>query len=101
MALPTVMPHDPLLLALPVPLLDERPLVVGLPAAGEAELDLGPARRREVELERDQRHPLAADGTRELVDLALAQQQLTGPAGLVVEAVAAVELRDVGVEEVE
>src|SRR3954454_4989723 len=86
------MPHDTLLLALPVPLLDQRPLVVGLAAAREAELDLGPAGRGEVELKRDQRHPVAADGAREPVDLALAQQQLAGPTGLVVEAVAAVEL---------
>src|SRR3954471_17683889 len=95
------MTHDPLLLALPVPLLDQRPLVVGLAAAREAELDLGPAGRGEVELERDQRHPLAADGAREPVDLALAQQQLAGPTGLVVEAVAAVELGNVGVEQVD
>src|SRR3954453_20885743 len=95
------MPHDPLLLALPVPLLDQRPLVVGLAAAREAELDLGPAGRGEVELERDQRHPLAADGTRGPVDPALAQKELTGPTGLVIEAVAAVKLRDVGVPQVD
>src|SRR3712207_797596 len=91
--------EQPLLLALPVALLDGRALVVRLLALSEAELNLGPATGREVEGEGHQRHALTPDRAGQPRHLAPAQQELPRAPRLVVEAVAAVVLGYVGVEQ--
>src|SRR5690606_3479203 len=91
--------HQPRLCALPVALLDRLPLVVGLLALRQRQLDLGPSAAVEVDRQRDHRHPLALDRAEQLFDLALVQQQLPRPARLVIEAVAVTELGDVRVDQ--
>src|SRR4051794_9751969 len=93
--------QQPQLLALPVALLDRRALVVELLALGQAEFHLGPAPWREVERQRHQGHAIAPHGPEQPAHLTPAEHQLAGPARLVIEPIAAVELGDVGVEQPE
>ena len=73
--------------------------VVELLAAGEPELDLGPALLVDVEPQRDDRLALGLRLAQQLVDLGAVEEELAGPLGLVVVAVAAFERRDVGADE--
>src|SRR5690606_2672549 len=91
--------HQPRLVALPVAVFDDLSLVVGLLALGEGQLDLGAPPAVEVDRERDQRHALALDRADHLLDLALMEQQLARPLGLVIEAVAVAELGNVGIDQ--
>jgi hypothetical protein len=88
-----------MLFALPVARLFGIALVVQLLAPGQRKLDLRPAAPVEIDRERDQRHALAADSNAHLVDLALMKQQLAGPLGLVIMAIAMAEFRDVRVDQ--
>src|SRR3954452_18639532 len=67
--------HRLLLLTFPLPVGERVPLVVGLLAARELDLDLGPT-VLEVQRQRDQRVALVADLALDLGDLGLVQQQL-------------------------
>src|SRR5690606_38602493 len=90
--------HQARLVALPVAVLDRGALVVRLLALGERQLDRRPALAVEIDAEGYQRRALALDGADRLLDLALMEEQLAGPRGLVVEAVAVAELGDVAVD---
>src|SRR5262249_42967268 len=92
-------PHEPATLALPPALLLCLPFVVELLAAGASELDLGAPLVVEIELERDERHPLALDRSRQLVDLPAVQQELARPLGRMIEAAALQIFRNVRVDE--
>src|SRR5215510_12195537 len=92
-------PQQPPALALPGALLLGLTLVVELLAARERELDLGAALLVEIELERHQRHALALDCARELVDLALVQQQPARPLGEMVEAAGLQVFGNVGIDQ--
>ena len=72
---------------------------MGLLAAGEPELDLGPAPAGEVEAERDECQALRIGLAEELVDFGAVQQQLPLALGLVVVAVALLERGDVGADQ--
>src|SRR3954451_3681056 len=87
------------LLPLPVLLLLVFALVVGLAALGDGELDLGAAAAVEIDGKRNQGNALPRHRAEHLVDLARGQEELAGPLGLVVEAVAVAELGDVGVDQ--
>src|SRR5262245_59142182 len=69
-------------LAVGVPFGEHLALVVGLAAAGQGELDLGPA-VLEVEPERHQREVLLVDDVAQPVDLRPVEQQLAAALGLV------------------
>src|SRR6266446_3301938 len=92
-------PQQPSAFALPGALLLGLALVVQFLAAGERELDLGAALLVEIELERDERHALALDRARELVDLAPVEQELAGALGGMVEAAALQVFGDIGIDE--
>src|SRR3954463_12828919 len=85
------------LLPLPILLLLIFALVMRLAALGDGELDLGATAAVEIDGERHQRHALPRHRAEHLVDLARGEEELAGPFGLVVEAVAVAELGDVGV----
>src|SRR5918993_693908 len=87
MAGSTVLAHQPLLIPLPVALLDGLALVVDLLAPRQRQLDLRPAGRVEVDRQRDQSQALAGDRTVQLGDLTALEQQLALPPRLVVEPV--------------
>src|SRR5258708_22836332 len=77
--------HQPRLVALPV--LGFLGLaLVGLPLAlGEADLAFGEAALVEVDRQRHNGHAVTADGAEQLVELAVMEQQLARPAGLVID----------------
>src|SRR5437588_127645 len=72
----TSRPHQAAFFSGPVAFLFSLALVVQLLALGKRKLDLGSALLIEIELQRDKRHTFALDGTDQLVDLLLVQQQL-------------------------
>src|SRR5258707_13449348 len=74
------------LLPAPIALLLGLALVMQFLALGDGEQQLGAAAFIEIELERDQRHPLAVDRAQQFVDLLSMQQQLARPFRLVIEA---------------
>src|SRR5206468_2317113 len=86
--------EQPLLLPLPVALLDRVPLVMNLLAPRQRQLDLGPAAAVEIERQRDEREPLASDRSLQFGDLAGLEQQLAGTARLMVKAIAVTVLRN-------
>src|SRR5215208_4806098 len=73
--------------------------VVELLASGEAELELRPAARRQVEPERDDREALRFRLAEELVDLGAPQQQLARPLRLMVVTIRLLERGDVGADQ--
>src|SRR4051794_7247679 len=79
--------HEPALFARPVALLFALALVVQFLAAADGEQQLGTALVVEVDFQRHQRHAFAVDALRQFCHLALVEQQLAAPPGLVVEAV--------------
>src|SRR3954452_25477486 len=91
--------EQPLLLPLPVALLDRVPLVMNLLAPRQRELDLGPAAAVEIDRKRNKREPLASHRALELGDLPSLEQQFARPPRLVVEAVAVTILGDVAVDQ--
>src|SRR5438874_2717874 len=93
--------QQPPALAFPGPLLLGLALVVELLAAGERKLDLGAALFVEIKLERNERHALALDRARELVELAAVQQQPTRALGRMVEAAGLQIFGDVGIDQPE
>ena len=69
------MPHTFLNPSVGIPLGNGVTLIIKLLALGQSQLKLHPAMLVEIHLERNQRHPFALNGTSELVDLLLVQQQ--------------------------
>src|SRR3954464_2433102 len=94
-----MLPHQPTLLALPVLLFLIVALVVSLAPLGERDLHLRPAAAVEIDGERHQGHPLPRHRAVQFGDLAVVEEQLARPLGLVVEAVAVAELGYVGVDQ--
>src|SRR6185437_13361175 len=85
-------------LTVPGALLQGLALVVQLLAASQRDLDFRAAAFVEIELERYDGHALALDRAGELIDLALAQQQLARPLRrVVVEGAGLPVFRDIGV----
>src|SRR4051812_19577374 len=92
-------PEQPLLLPLPVALLDRFALVVLLLAPSQGELDLGPAAPVEIDRERHERQALALHRPLQLGDLAVLKQQFARPPRLVVESVAVAIFGNVAVDQ--
>src|ERR1700716_4063486 len=72
-------PPQPDPLPAPIALLLGLALVMQFLALGDGEQQLGAAAFIEIELERDQRHPLAVDRAQQFVDLLSMQQELARP----------------------
>src|SRR5258708_7045956 len=95
-----LLPHQPRLVARPVPLGGGFALVVGLLAGGHGDLELRQALVAPVELGGDQRAALSLHRADQPVDLLALQQQLPVAARLMVEVRPGLGVgRDIGVDE--
>src|SRR6478609_7264223 len=93
-----IVPHQPLLLPLPVALLDRLALVVHLLASRERQFDLGPAAAIEIKRQRDERQTLARHRAVKLGDFACLEQQFPRAPRLMIEAIAVAIFGDVAVD---
>ena len=91
--------HQAFLLALPFPLPDGRPLVVGLLALPQPKLDLGDTPGVEVDAEWNKRVAAATDRTGQPLDLAAVKEQLARPFRLMIVAARLLPERDMAILE--
>jgi hypothetical protein len=97
--LSATIPHQALLLPLPVPLLHRFALVVHLLAPGQRQFDLRPPSAVKIDRQGHEREALAVHRSMQLGDFATLQQQLPLASRLMVEAVAVAIFRNVAVDQ--